>query len=89
MRPPYCKPWLILFENGNIASAHCKCMAGLGEVCRHTGALAFAIYSLNIGELSCTDKLCKWSVPTKKVGPKRMKDIDLGKPLKSYPSKFI
>ena len=37
------QPWLIALPNGRILAAHCNCMAGLGEVCSHVGALLFAI----------------------------------------------
>ena len=86
---PNLKPWIILYKNGTIAYAHCTCMAGLGEVCSHAAAIAFALYSINCDELSCTDKLCTWNVPKKLAQPKKMKDIDLGKRLKSFPSKYV
>ena len=75
--------------DGSIANAHCNCMAGLGEVCSHAAALAFALFIRSDEELACTDKLCTWNVPKKNVGPKMMKDIDWGKTVKSYPSKYI
>jgi len=36
-------PWLIAEKGGNVLTAHCNCMAGLGESCSHVGALLFAI----------------------------------------------
>ncbi|XP_060774292.1 uncharacterized protein LOC132884458 [Neoarius graeffei] len=36
-------PWAIVQEDGVILAGHCTCMAGLGEVCSHVGALIFAV----------------------------------------------
>lgn len=59
------RPWLILLPDATIASAHCDCMAGLGEVCSHTAAVAFALYFKNpyMESISCTDKLSIWPAP--------------------------
>jgi hypothetical protein len=35
--------WVITNLNGMVRSAHCKCEAGLAEVCSHVGAVLFAI----------------------------------------------
>ena len=37
--------WVICEGDGVIESAHCTCMAGLGEVCSHVGALLFYLES--------------------------------------------
>lgn len=37
------QPWLILKKDGTVESAHCNCMAGLGESCTHVAATLFAI----------------------------------------------
>lgn len=87
MNEKYLKPWLILLPDGSIDSAHCTCMAGLGEVCSHIAAVAFALSFLSPKEeMSCTDKLSAWTVPkiNEKIEPKRIKDINLGKPTSSY-----
>ena len=39
------QPWIIAEKDGNILSAHCTCMAGLGEVCTHVGAVLFVVSS--------------------------------------------
>ena len=44
---PNLKPWIISYKNRTIAYAHCTCMAGLGEVCSHAAAIAFALYSVS------------------------------------------
>lgn len=36
-------PWIITDKDGSIISGHCTCMAGVGEVCSHVGALLFAV----------------------------------------------
>lgn len=90
------RPWLVFLPDGSISTAHCACMAGLGEVCSHAAAVAFAILfqnpelseeELSCASLSCTDKLSKWTVPIKAKGPilpKRIKDINWGKKVTSY-----
>lgn len=78
-------PWLIVAKDGSILSAHCTCMAGCGESCSHVAAVAFMVSFQNSDNASCTEKLCRWSVPTavQKVVPKRLKDIDWGMPIKT------
>lgn len=74
------KAWIIILKNGSIASAHCLCMAGLGEVCSHVAAILFLLYSrptTSQEELACTDKLSVWPVPcTKNIDMIRVCDID-------------
>ena len=36
-------PWFIAEKTGSILTAHCDCMAGLGECCSRVGALLFAV----------------------------------------------
>ena len=35
-------PWLVIERDGSVVNAHCNCMAGIGEVCSHVGALLFS-----------------------------------------------
>ena len=44
-----------------IESAHCTCMAGLGEVCSHVAAILFFLESESRAPRSCTQELCKWN----------------------------
>ena len=86
------KPWLIIFSDSAIASAHCSCMAGLGEVCSYAAAIAFSLYfkDLTNDEVSCTDRLSVWPVPKmKNIVPKKIKEIDWGQTMKSFTSMFI
>ena len=46
-----------------IESAHCTCMAGLGEVCSHVAAILFFLESESRAPRSCTQELCKWNEP--------------------------
>ncbi|KAL7298198.1 hypothetical protein TKK_0009193 [Trichogramma kaykai] len=80
------KPWIILFSNGSIKTAHCTCMAGLGEACSHVAATLFYIYCHENDSLSCTDKLSTWKVPktAKKVEFKQVQDKHWGKKCQSY-----
>lgn len=89
MNLPSLKPWMIFSPTGSILSAHCTCMAGLGEVCSHTAAIAFALYMYSEKELSCTEKLCVWKISkTKKfIQPKKLKEVDLGKQSTSFNGK--
>lgn len=37
------KCWVALDKDGIILTGHCDCMAGLGEVCSHIGAVFFLL----------------------------------------------
>ena len=68
-------------------------MAGLGEVCSHSAAIAFAVHfnQSSPSPASCTDKLCVWNVPStaKKIQPSKIKDINWGKEIKNRDYKGI
>ena len=51
--------------DGTIVTAHCKCLAGLGEVCSRVGAVLFAVEAgVRIREAqTCTSLACKWLMP--------------------------
>lgn len=80
------KVWIILLSDGAISSAHCTCMAGLGEVCSHSAAILFALNSghMTKKQESCTDKLSTWPVPKvgKKVIPGKISEMNWGKTFK-------
>lgn len=60
------QPWVAVCDDGTIKSAHCTCMAGLGEACSHIAATLFAVsaaVNLRDGQ-SCTSQKCKWSQPS-------------------------
>ena len=66
LNDPPLKPWLAVSNDGCVISAHCTCMAGLGEVCSHIGAVLFAtIHAVEyIKNKSCTSKPCEWLPPS-------------------------
>lgn len=91
-------PWIIVqpeepvppndFPGASIVTAHCNCMAGLGETCSHAAAVSFHLAGLNtasVEQLSCTSMPSKWTVPTRvrDAGPVKLKDIDFGKQVQS------
>ena len=45
---------------------HCTCMAGLGEVCSHVGAILYALLAAvnKLSGTACTDKACSWNEPS-------------------------
>ncbi|XP_060551761.1 uncharacterized protein LOC132713265 [Ruditapes philippinarum] len=76
---------VILKETGEPVGATCMCVAGLGEACTHVAGLMFGLYEFILrgyrylpdGQ-SCTEKLCRWTVPRgSKVEPKVLKHVDL------------
>ncbi|XP_055622158.1 uncharacterized protein LOC129765758 [Toxorhynchites rutilus septentrionalis] len=73
--------WVSVDPTGTVQTAHCNCMAGLGEVCSHVGSVLFALEcwsrkEVNENEPSCTDILNRWLVPPKKaVNCGEIKDI--------------
>ncbi|XP_059171127.1 uncharacterized protein LOC131952467 [Physella acuta] len=78
------EPWVCCEPSGVILSAHCNCMAGLGESCSHVGALLFAI------EVGCrlmdnestTQRSCQWILPPylQKVPYLKVADTDFDTP---------
>ena len=58
------EPWVVVALDGVVQCAHCTCMAGLGEVCSHVGALLFKVemgVRLGLSKKSCTSEACKWN----------------------------
>ncbi|KAK0042899.1 hypothetical protein Bpfe_027655 [Biomphalaria pfeifferi] len=37
------QPWIVISQDGIILSAHCSCIAGLGESCTHVAATLFML----------------------------------------------
>lgn len=60
------KVWVLCEGDGTIITAHCTCIAGLGEVCSHVAATLYAIESMvrYKSTSSKTDLLCQWNRPT-------------------------
>ncbi|XP_013401791.1 uncharacterized protein LOC106167536 [Lingula anatina] len=59
------EPWIII-SSGGINSAHCTCMAGLGEACSHISAVLFAVeaWTKVRKEASVTDVPAYWMMPS-------------------------
>ena len=59
------KPWVLLKADGEIETAHCTCMAGLGEACSHVGSLLFYVDAFQYTKeaKTCTQEQCKWLLP--------------------------
>ena len=55
--------WVICQTDGVVESGHCTCMAGLGEVCSHVGAILFYLESASRTRLTCTQTSCVWKEP--------------------------
>ena len=57
-------PWVITEEGGKIITAHCDCIASLGESCTHVASLLCAIESEVRIRDSVTQKKAYWVMPT-------------------------
>ena len=66
IREKQLKCWAITTKDGTVLSAHCNCMAGLGECCSHIASVLFYTELKNRlhGNLSCTDIKCSWIIPS-------------------------
>ncbi|CAG2215690.1 unnamed protein product [Mytilus edulis] len=74
------QPWVYLDKaSAAVYCAHCTCMAGLGEVCSHVGALLFKIemgVKMGLTLSSSTSKACQWnSTFRKEVIPATVTEI--------------
>ena len=59
---PLLSPWINTDKDGMVLCCHCDCMAGLGEVCSHVGALLFYVEAMR-HTYTCTDLPCPWNIP--------------------------
>lgn len=59
------KNWIAIKRDGQVITAHCNCMAGVGESCSHVGAILFAlVYATHKRkEVTCTSKGNQWLPP--------------------------
>ena len=76
-------PWVAVKQAGIIITAHCNCMAGLGEACSHISAILFTLdANTQVRKtFSCTSLLCSWLPPTFKSVPfAQIADIDFSVP---------
>ena len=75
-------PWVVINLKGtSVETAHCTCMAGLGESCSHIGALLFkleAAIRAGFTKKACTDAACTWNQDfVKKIKPDKIAIIKL------------
>ena len=67
-------------ETGEVCSAHCNCMAGLGETCTHAAAiLVYLEAAARIqGKETTTQHKCEWIMPSFQKSGQYLpvKDID-------------
>ena len=50
--------------DGDVLSAHCNCMAGLGESCSHIGAILFFVATVRIRDSkTVTEEKAYWMLP--------------------------
>ena len=77
--------WVICEDDGAINSAHCTCMAGLGEVCSHVSAILFYLESAYRVTKTCTQIDCRWKEPRliETIPYARIMDITFTKPKSS------
>lgn len=59
-------PWILAEEKGTIITAHCDCMAGLGESCSHVASLLWAIEAgvRARDSMTVTQKRAYWVIPS-------------------------
>ena len=76
--------WAAVKRCGIVISAHCTCMAGLGDVCSHIAALLFKTWLTQerlaekcLSSDACTSNKCTWIVPNlmPQVSAKPLADI--------------
>ena len=73
-------PWVTINLRGkSVNTAHCTCMAGLGESCPHIGALLFKLklaVSASFTKKACANVACTWNQDfKKKIKPVKIANI--------------
>ncbi|XP_058838820.1 uncharacterized protein LOC131694265 [Topomyia yanbarensis] len=75
LNDPCLTPWLIV-KGRDVISAHCDCIAGIGEVCSHVGAVLYYLTNMHYNQLvhngpsnvlAVTDVEQRWGRPTKSI----------------------
>ena len=74
--------WVAVQEDGQVLTAHCTCMAGLGECCSHVAATLF--YMEKVARIAngktCTSLPCSWLKPAASNTYKEISKIDFTSP---------
>ncbi|XP_046857602.1 uncharacterized protein LOC124451003 [Xenia sp. Carnegie-2017] len=76
-------PWVVCEKNGKVLTAHCDCMAGIGESCSHVASLLWAVEAgaRKRDSLTVTDKKAYWVLPSavKAVPYAKVQNINFSK----------
>lgn len=66
LNEPPLTAWVVVEKEGLVRFGHCTCMAGLGEVCSHVGAILYALLAAvnKLSGTACTDEACAWNEPS-------------------------
>nr|XP_054928796.1 uncharacterized protein LOC129385755 [Dermacentor andersoni] len=73
------KVWILAKADGTVGTAHCTCMAGVGEACSHVAATLFAIETaVRLRDsVTCTEKKNTWlPAHSRNVEFRRLREID-------------
>lgn len=71
--------WILAETDGTVATAHCTCMAGVGEACSHVATALFAVETaVRLRDsVTCTGKKNEWLPPhSRNAEFKRLREID-------------
>ena len=72
--------WIVTEASGEVCSAHCNYMPGLGETCTHAGAVLFYMEAAARlqGNQTSTQRKCEWIMPSFQTNVQYLpiKDID-------------
>ena len=80
---PSLKVWASIKQDGEILTAHCTCMAGLGEICSHVAAVLFTAEANTRTKagFSSTSLPCSWLPKSFQFVPYvQVKDMDFKTP---------
>lgn len=94
---PSLTPWVVI-EGSTILSAHCDCIAGIGEVCSHVGAMLYYLTNVHHQhltiqssqeeeEVAVTCREQQWGKPNKSLTENLQQcisDIDYGYEIATY-----
>ncbi|CAN7984148.1 unnamed protein product [Ixodes hexagonus] len=88
----YHHPWAVVKKEGTVVSAHCTCMAGLGEAYSHVAALLFRVevdVKFGINDPRSTSVECRWITASSSARAAPVASIDFIKPSKKRRIKAI
>ena len=72
--------WILFGDNGSVITGFCTCTAGQSKCCNHIAAVLYKIEFANekgIKNPACTDQICIWNSSAKKVGPMKVKGMNI------------